>query len=130
MYIADPDAPARTGHRARRRAPDRAHRRLYKRSAAESFLTSIRRLRKNGTKYSMALAGDFKEITFSDVVQLYSLTKRTAMLVLNSPASGQPMGFFYFEGGELFDAKLGDAEGLEAVYRALQLKEGTFHVVP
>src|SRR5215813_9459799 len=78
----------------------------------------------------MALAGDLSEITFSDVVQLYALTKRTAMLVLNSPETGQAMGFFYFEGGELFDAKLGEAEGLEAVYRALELKEGTFHVVP
>src|SRR5262249_33428726 len=78
----------------------------------------------------MALAGDFKEITFSDVVQLYALTKRTAMLVVTSAQTGQPFGFFYFEGGELFDAKLGDTEGLEAVYRALELKEGTFHVVP
>jgi ABC-type branched-subunit amino acid transport system substrate-binding protein len=78
----------------------------------------------------MALAGDFKEITFSDVLQLYALNRRTATLVVTSARTGEPFGYFYFEGGELFDARLGDAEGLEAVYRALELKEGTFHVVP
>jgi len=77
----------------------------------------------------MALAGDLKEITFSDVVQLCSQARRTAMLVVNCPKTGKALGFFYFERGELFDAKFEDATGLEAVYRALELKEGTFHVV-
>jgi branched-chain amino acid transport system substrate-binding protein len=77
----------------------------------------------------MALAGDLKEITFSDVVQLCSQARRTAMLVVNCPKTGKALGFFYFEQGELFDAKFEDAHGLEAVYRALELKEGTFHVV-
>ena len=77
----------------------------------------------------MALAGDLKEITFSDVVQLCSQARRTAMLVVNCPKTGKALGFFYFEQGELFDAKFEEARGLDAVYRALELKEGTFHVV-
>ncbi len=77
----------------------------------------------------MGLAGDLSEITFSEVVQLYSQTRRTATLLVNSAKTRKPLGYFYFERGELFDAKLEDAEGLEAVYRALRLSEGTFHVV-
>ena len=77
----------------------------------------------------MALAGDFREIAFSDVVQLYCHSRRTAMLVVHCAKTGKALGFFYFEGGELVDAKLEDAEALDAVYRAMELKEGTFHVV-
>ena len=77
----------------------------------------------------MALAGDLREISFADVVQFYSQSRRTAVLVVNSPDSGEELGYFYFERGELYDARLGDAEGMEAVYRGLELGEGTFHVV-
>src|SRR5262249_43256688 len=77
----------------------------------------------------MARAGDFRGIPFSDVGQLYSHSRRTAMLVVNCPKTGKALGFFYFEGGDLVDAELGEVEGLEAVYRAMELKEGTFHVV-
>lgn len=77
----------------------------------------------------MGLAGDLREIPFSDVVQFYSHAKRTAVLVLSDPKSGEERGYFYFDHGELLDARLGDWEGLEAVYRALELKEGAFHVL-
>jgi ABC-type branched-subunit amino acid transport system substrate-binding protein len=77
----------------------------------------------------MALAGDLREISFADVVQFYSQSRRTAVLVVNSPDTGEELGYFYFERGELYDARLGDAEGMEAVYRGLELGEGTFHVV-
>jgi ABC-type branched-subunit amino acid transport system substrate-binding protein len=76
----------------------------------------------------MHLAGDLSEIPFTDVVQFYSQTRRTATLVLNCPRSGKPLGFFYFENGELLHAELGDAEGLDAVYLAMELNEGTFHI--
>ncbi len=77
----------------------------------------------------MTLAGDLKAISFADVVQFYSQSRRTAVLVVNSPESGEELGYFYFERGELYDARLGDAEGMDAVYRGLELGEGTFHVV-
>jgi ABC-type branched-subunit amino acid transport system substrate-binding protein len=51
-------------------------------------------------------------------------------LVLTSAATGQIIGSFSFENGELFDARLGETQGLEAVYRALELKEATFRVDP
>jgi branched-chain amino acid transport system substrate-binding protein len=77
----------------------------------------------------LGLAGDFREIPFSDVVQFYSQYKRTAVLVVSCPRSGQELGYFYFDNGELLDARLGEWEGQEAVYRALQLREGAFHVL-
>jgi ABC-type branched-subunit amino acid transport system substrate-binding protein len=77
----------------------------------------------------MGLAGDLREISFSDVVQFYYQGKRTALLVVSCPRSGQELGYFYFDQGELFDARLGELEGLEAVYRAMELQEGVFHVI-
>jgi len=77
----------------------------------------------------MTLAGDFREISFSDVVQFYAQSRRTVVLVVSCPRSGDELGYFYFDRGELFDARLGEWEGLEAVYRALELKDGVFHVL-
>ncbi|HWM89039.1 MAG TPA: ABC transporter substrate-binding protein [Kofleriaceae bacterium] len=77
----------------------------------------------------MPLAGDLSEISFVDVVQFYSQARRTAVLVVCCPRSGKELGYFYFVRGELYDARLGDAEGLEGFYRALELHEGIFHVL-
>jgi len=77
----------------------------------------------------LGLAGNFREIPFSDVAQLYSQGKRTAVLVVSSPTSGDELGYFYFEAGDLVDARLGEWEGLEAVYRAIELEDGVFHVL-
>jgi branched-chain amino acid transport system substrate-binding protein len=82
-----------------------------------------------GRQDHMGLAGDLREISFADVVQLYSQSRRTAVLVVSCPQSGNELGYFYFERGELYDARLGEAEGLDAVYRGLELSEGTFHVL-
>jgi ABC-type branched-subunit amino acid transport system substrate-binding protein len=75
----------------------------------------------------MALAGDIRDFPFSDVAQLCSQIKCTGMLVLSSPR-GEDIGFFGFESGELYDARLEDVEGLEAFFRALTLKEAAFRV--
>jgi branched-chain amino acid transport system substrate-binding protein len=76
----------------------------------------------------LSLAGEIGEIAFSDLVQLCSQVRCTGTLVLSSPTTGEVLGFFGFEQGELFDARLGATNGLDAVYRALQLTEGAFHV--
>ena len=82
-----------------------------------------------GKQDHMGLAGDLREISFADVVQLYSQSRRTAVLVVSCPESGNELGYFYFERGELYDARLGEQEGLDAVYHGLALSEGTFHVL-
>jgi ABC-type branched-subunit amino acid transport system substrate-binding protein len=76
----------------------------------------------------LSLAGEIGEIAFSDLVQLCSQIKCTGTLVLSAPTTGEVLGFFGFEQGELYDARLGSVNGLEAVYRALELTEGAFHV--
>ena len=78
----------------------------------------------------VSLAGDIGEIAFSDLVQLCAQIRCTGSLVLTSAKSGQVIGSFSFENGELFDARMGETQGLEAVYRALELKEATFRVDP
>ncbi|HKE15209.1 MAG TPA: ABC transporter substrate-binding protein [Kofleriaceae bacterium] len=82
-----------------------------------------------GRHERMGLEGDLREISFADVVQFYNQSRRTAVLVVRAPESGEELGYFYFEHGELYDARLGDVEGLEAVYRGVALREGSFHVL-
>lgn len=77
----------------------------------------------------MGLSGDFKEISFSDVVQMYCHARRTAKLVVHDSRTGAVRGTFHFQDGDLVAARLGDRHDLEAFYDALELKEGTFHVV-
>jgi ABC-type branched-subunit amino acid transport system substrate-binding protein len=78
----------------------------------------------------MSLAGHIGEVAFSDLVQLCGQIRCTGSLVLTSPRTGKVIGSFSFENGELFDARMGETEGREAVYRALELKEATFRVDP
>jgi ABC-type branched-subunit amino acid transport system substrate-binding protein len=76
----------------------------------------------------MSLAGDIRDFPFSDLAQLCSQIQCTGKLVLTAPGSGEEIGFFGFENGELFDARLGEAEGQEAFFAALALREGIFRV--
>lgn len=75
----------------------------------------------------MGLAGDLKEIAFSDVAHLCSRAGHPTKLVVTHPETEETLGVFYFEAGDLVDAKMGDAEGEEALHRALGLQEGRFH---
>ena len=77
-----------------------------------------------------SLAGDIGEVAFSDLVQLCGQIRCTGSLVLTSPRTGKVIGSFSFENGELFDARMGDTQGREAVYRALEVKEAAFRVDP
>lgn len=76
----------------------------------------------------MGLSGNFKETSFADLLQFYSLSKQTVAVSVRLSSPDRVDGTFYFSDGDLVGARLVDAEGREAVRRALRLREGVFTV--
>ena len=73
----------------------------------------------------MALVGDLKDLALVDIIQINCVGRNTARLTVNYP-SGE--GVFFFQDGEVVDARLGNMVGVEAVYRALGMEEGSFRI--
>ena len=73
----------------------------------------------------MALVGDLKDLALVDIIQINCVGRNTARLTVNYP-TGE--GVFFFQDGEVVDARLGNLVGIEAVYRALTMEEGSFRI--
>jgi branched-chain amino acid transport system substrate-binding protein len=77
----------------------------------------------------MSLSGDFKETSFSDLLQLYAISRQTVGVRVHGQGSAaDPDGHFFFADGKLVAATLNGLEGREAVRNALRLKSGRFSV--
>ncbi len=76
----------------------------------------------------MALTGNLTETSFTDLIQFYSMSRQTAVVTIVSPAGRDHDGVLYLEGGDVVDARFGELTGLDAVRRALRLKDGEFRV--
>jgi ABC-type branched-subunit amino acid transport system substrate-binding protein len=76
----------------------------------------------------VALTGNLSETSFTDLIQFYSMSRQTAAVRIVSPAGPEHDGILYLEGGDVVDARFGELSGVEAVRRALRLKDGAFHV--
>jgi ABC-type branched-subunit amino acid transport system substrate-binding protein len=76
----------------------------------------------------MAVAGNFPDVSFPDLIQFYCLSKKTVAIRVTCPDLPEASGEFYVADGELLDAKLGDQVGVEAVYRALHIHRGSFEI--
>lgn len=76
----------------------------------------------------MALTGSFKETSFADLLQLYSISKQTVAVSVTLSGSDRADGVFYFDRGDLVGAFLSGTEGREAIRRALRLHDGKFRV--
>jgi len=74
------------------------------------------------------LSGNLSETSFTDLVQFYNISRQTAAVTIVSPAGPEHDVVVFMEGGEIVDARFGDIIGVEAVRRALRLREGEFHV--
>jgi ABC-type branched-subunit amino acid transport system substrate-binding protein len=74
----------------------------------------------------MSLAGDLHEIAFPDVMSMCAQLRCTGRLVVTAPRTGEPLGLFYFDGGELVDAEVAELDGEAALYYALAWDEGLF----
>jgi predicted regulator of Ras-like GTPase activity (Roadblock/LC7/MglB family) len=73
----------------------------------------------------MALVGDLKDLALVDIIQINCVGRNTARLTVNYP-TGE--GVFYFQDGEVVDARLGNLVGIDAVYKALTMEEGSFRI--
>jgi predicted regulator of Ras-like GTPase activity (Roadblock/LC7/MglB family) len=73
----------------------------------------------------MALVGDLKDLALVDIIQINCVGRNTARLTVNYP-TGE--GVFFFQDGEVVDARLGNLIGIEAVYKALGMEEGSFRI--
>ena len=73
----------------------------------------------------MALVGDLKDLALVDIIQINCVGRNTARLTVNYP-TGE--GVFFFQDGEVVDARLGNLIGIEAVYKALEMEEGSFRI--
>ena len=75
----------------------------------------------------MTLSGEFGTVAFAEVIQLCARIRSSGALQVTSGSSGQVVGQFFFEHGNLVDAQLGALEGEEAFRRALELTTGSYH---
>lgn len=76
----------------------------------------------------MALSGNLAETSFADLIQFYSISRQTAAVTVVSPAGREHDVVIFIENGEIVDARFGAITGVDAVRRALRLREGEFHV--
>ena len=76
----------------------------------------------------MALNGNLSETSVTDLIQFYSISRQTAAVTIVSPAGPEHDVIVFMEHGEIVDARFGDVIGIDAVRRALHLREGEFHV--
>jgi branched-chain amino acid transport system substrate-binding protein len=76
----------------------------------------------------VGLKGNFKETSFTDLLQFYSLSKQKVALTVRLGSGERVDGTFFFADGDLVGASLAGAEGREAVRRALRLRDGLFTV--
>jgi predicted regulator of Ras-like GTPase activity (Roadblock/LC7/MglB family) len=73
----------------------------------------------------MALVGDLKDLALVDIIQINCIGRNTARLTVHYPTGD---GVFYFQDGEVVDARFGGVTGIEAVYQALRYNEGSFRI--
>jgi hypothetical protein len=69
--------------------------------------------------------GDLKDLALVDIIQINCIGRNTARLTVHYPTGD---GVFYFQDGEVVDARLGDLAGMDAIYQALRYNEGSFRI--
>lgn len=75
----------------------------------------------------MALTGQLSDLSLTELIEFFCNQRKTGRLkVAYQPAPG----FFYFQSGDLVDAKIGVLNGVEAVYFALTLNNASFKFSP
>jgi pSer/pThr/pTyr-binding forkhead associated (FHA) protein len=75
-----------------------------------------------------AMAGSIEEIPLPDLLQLFSTSKRTGVLILRSP---EGTGNIYLRKGQIYHASIEESEDLKpekAAYRIIMWDKGTFEL--
>ena len=75
------------------------------------------------TESKKAFAGDLKDLSIVELVQMLNLNKKSGVLKIDGPGKGE----IYLKDGQLIGAKLADKEGEAAVYEMVTFDAGTFN---
>jgi hypothetical protein len=71
----------------------------------------------------MALSGQLSDLSLAELIEFFCNQRKTGRLKI---AYQHAPGYFYFDRGELVDAKIGALSGVDAVYYALTLENASF----
>ncbi|MDQ3819900.1 MAG: DUF4388 domain-containing protein [Acidobacteriota bacterium] len=75
----------------------------------------------------MALSGQLSDLSLAELIEFFCHQRKTGRLKV---AYERAPGYFYFDRGDLVDAKVGSLSGVEAIYYALTLKNASFKFSP
>jgi hypothetical protein len=75
----------------------------------------------------MALSGQLSDLSLAELIEFFCNQRKTGRLKV---AYEQTPGYFYFDRGDLVDAKIGSLNGIEAIYYALTLANASFKFSP
>lgn len=73
----------------------------------------------------MALKGTIEDLSVSDLVKIHCIGKARARVRLTHPEANAEI---YFDSGDIVDARYGCVSGVDAVYKALSMSQGGYHV--
>lgn len=75
----------------------------------------------------MALSGQLSDLSLAELIEFFCNQRKTGRLKVAYEATP---GFFYFDRGDLVDARVGSLNGVEAIYYALTLANASFKFSP
>jgi hypothetical protein len=75
----------------------------------------------------MALSGQLSDLSLAELIEFFCNQRKTGRLRV---AYERTPGYFYFDRGDLVDAKIGSLTGIEAIYYALTLANASFKFSP
>jgi hypothetical protein len=75
----------------------------------------------------MALSGQLSDLSLAELIEFFCNQRKTGRLKV---AYERAPGYFYFDRGDLVDAKIGSLHGIEAIYYALTLANASFKFSP
>lgn len=75
----------------------------------------------------MALSGQLSDLSLAELIEFFCNQRKTGRLKV---AYERAPGYFYFDRGDLVDAKIGSLHGIEAIYYSLTLANASFKFSP
>jgi Domain of unknown function (DUF4388) len=75
----------------------------------------------------MALSGQLSDLSLAELIEFFCNQRKTGRLKV---AYELTPGYFYFDRGDLVDARIGSLNGIEAIYYALTLANASFKFSP
>ena len=75
----------------------------------------------------MALSGQLSDLSLAELIEFFCNQRKTGRLKVAYEVNP---GYFYFDRGDLVDARVGSLNGVEAIYYALTLANASFKFSP